>query len=57
MDDRIKDYEEGQRAVLRVIEKQLKTNSNLDTMSGRAFATALADSIRDSLAELERVKS
>jgi hypothetical protein len=56
-DTRISDYEEGQRAVLRVIEKQLMTNTQLDTISGRHAFLALAESIRDSLKELDRVKS
>jgi hypothetical protein len=56
-DQRISDYEEGQRAVLRVVEKQLMTNISLDTMSGRQAFLALADSIRDSLKELDRVRS
>lgn len=56
-DQRIADYEEGQRAVLRVITKQLETRTDLDTITGRAAFIALAAAIRDSLSELGRVAS
>lgn len=56
-DQRISDYEEGQRAVLRVITKRLESDPNLDTISGRAAFIALAAAIRDSIGELERVQS